>query len=283
MTSNAQVRANQQNAQKSTGPKSLDGKQKVGGNRITHGILSTKLLLVGEDGQDYQALLGDLQVQLRPVGVLELSLVEKIAVTLWRQRRLVGAETASIELELTSRRVANEVTVAMGLSGYGGEKIEPSDLQPLAQNQLDQLRWCKSLVEQHGQASAVTLDNLREAAPLIYAQLTKDAKGDSEAISEYLAQSSLEDYIRELVYWCRNEVRNLETMEARQSVVSVLSKHAADKLVVPWQRLDVLNKYQTTLDNQLYKAIKALRVEQSWRLDNADAIDTTTPLVIGFE
>ena len=125
----------------------------------------------------------DLQVQLRPVGVLELSLVEKIAVTLWRQRRLVGAETASIELELTSRRVANEVTVAMGLSGYGGEKIEPSDLQPLAQNQLDQLRWCKSLVEQHGQASAVTLDNLREAAPLIYAQLTKDAKGDSEAIS----------------------------------------------------------------------------------------------------
>jgi hypothetical protein len=72
-------------------------------------------------------------------------------------------------------------------------------------------------------------------------------------------------------------------MEARQSVVSVLSKHAADKLVVPWQRLDVLNKYQTTLDNQLYKAIKALRVEQSWRLDNADAIDTTTPLVIGFE
>ena len=116
MTSNAQVRANQQNAQKSTGPKSLDGKQKVGGNRITHGILSTKLLLVGEDGQYYQALLGDLQVQLRPVGVLELSLVEKIAVTLWRQRRLVGAETAAIELELTPRRVANEVTVAMGLS-----------------------------------------------------------------------------------------------------------------------------------------------------------------------
>ena len=129
----------------------------------------------------------------------------------------------------------------------------------------------------------MTLDNLREATPLIYAQLTKDAKGDAEAISEYLAQSSLEDYIRELVCWCRNEVRNLETMEARQSVVSVLSKHAADKLVVPWQRLDVLNKYQTTLDNQLYKAIKALRVEQSWRLDNADAIDTTTPLVIGFE
>ena len=283
MTSNAQVRANQQNAQKSTGPKSLDGKQKVGSNRITHGILSTKLLLAGEDGKDFQALLGDLQVQLRPVGVLELSLVEKIAVALWRQRRLVGAETAAIELELTPTRVANEVSAAMGLSGYGAEKIGPSDLQPLTPNQLDQLRWCKSLIEQHDQASAVTLDNLREAAPLIYAQLTKDAKGDAEAISEYLAQSSLEDYIRELVYWCRNEVRNLETMEARQAVVSVLSKHAADKFTVPWQKLDVLTKYQTTLDNQLYKAIKALRVEQSWRLDNADAIDTTTPLVIGFE
>ena len=117
MTSKAQVLANQQNAQKSTGPKSLDGKQKVGSNRITHGILSTKLLLAGEDIQDYQALLGDLQVQLRPVGVLELSLVEKVAVILWRQRRLVGAETAVVELVMTPPTNCQRGELLHGLVG----------------------------------------------------------------------------------------------------------------------------------------------------------------------
>jgi len=48
------------------------------------------------------------------------------------------------------------------------------------------------------------------------------------------------------------------------------------------KKMYVLTKYQTTLDNQLYKAIKALRDEQTWRLDNLDAIDEAPPLAIGF-
>jgi len=56
MATERQVRANQQNARKSTGPTSIVGKRKVSGNRITHGILSNKLLLAGGAQEDYQAL-----------------------------------------------------------------------------------------------------------------------------------------------------------------------------------------------------------------------------------
>jgi hypothetical protein len=139
MTSEKQIRANQQNAQKSSGPKSAEGKSKVSGNRITHGILSDKLLLTGDNPQDYQSLLDNLQAQLRPVGALELSLVEKIDVTLWRQRRLISAETASIELGINPNRIANEVTSGMGFSGFGSEKIEPEDFQPLNDELSDRL------------------------------------------------------------------------------------------------------------------------------------------------
>jgi len=38
-------------------------------------------------------------------------------------------------------------------------------------------------------------------------------------------------------------------------------------LCVPWHKLDVLAKYQTTLDNQFYKAVKALRDAQAWRIN----------------
>jgi len=73
MATEKQVRENQQNARKSTRPTSIVGKRKVSGNRITHGILSNKLLLAGEFQEDYQALLDDLQQEFRPVGPLELS------------------------------------------------------------------------------------------------------------------------------------------------------------------------------------------------------------------
>lgn len=119
MTSLKQVKANQENAKLSTGPTSAAGKLKVSGNRITHGILSNKLLLDGENPDQYQSLLDDLQAQLKPVGTLELSLVEKIAVILWRQRRLVSAETATIDLATNPKRITSEVESGVGLSGYG--------------------------------------------------------------------------------------------------------------------------------------------------------------------
>jgi hypothetical protein len=283
MASKAQVIANQQNAKKSTGPKSLDGKQKVGSNRITHGILSTKLLLAGESSQDYQSLLHDLQAQLRPVGVLELSLVEKVAVILWRQRRLVGAETAVIELEMTPQRIASEVSSCMGLSGYLGEKLEPEDLQPFTQEQSELLDQCQTMISEYDASDSLTLRNLSKAAPFIYEQLTQDAEADNESIKEHISETGLEQYIQDLMDWCYGHVNKLETQEARQPTVLKLAEQAKDKLSVPWQKLDVLSKYQTTLDNQLYKAIKALRDEQTWRLDNLDAIDETAPLAIGFE
>lgn len=70
MASEKQIQANQQNAQKSSGPKSDEGKRAVSGNRITHGILSTKLLLSDESAEDYEALLGGLVSELGPVGLL---------------------------------------------------------------------------------------------------------------------------------------------------------------------------------------------------------------------
>jgi hypothetical protein len=273
MTSEKQVRANQQNAQNSTGPKSAEGKRKVSSNRLTHGILSGKLLLPGEPPDDYQSLLDDLQAQLRPVGVLELSLVEKIAVGLWRQRRLVSAETAIIELGVNPNRIADEVTSGLGLSGYGGDKVEPEDLKPLDQGQLDQLDWCRSVIAQYNAGDALSPDNLSTTAPLIYKQLAEDAEADEESIQEYLAHSSFEAYIGDLIRWCQRETAKLENKIARQPVVAALSEKAKDKLTIPWLKLDILTKYQNTLDNQLYKATKALRDEQTWRIDSLDALE----------
>lgn len=273
MASEKQIRANQQNAQQSSGPKSPEGKRTVSGNRLTHGILSNKLLLAGDDPHDYESLLDDLQAQLRPVGVLELSLVEKIAVILWRQRRLVAAETATIELGINPNRIAEEVTSGMGLSGYSSDKVEPKDLQPSDKDQLDQVEWCRSVIAEVCAADELNLNNLSTVAPLIFEQLAKDAEADEESIEEHVAHYGLDKYINDLIIWCHKETTKLDQKMARQPMVTTLAEMAKDKLTIPWQKLDVLTKYQTTLDNQLYKAMKALRDEQSWRMESLDALE----------
>lgn len=273
MASEKQIRANQQNAQQSSGPKSPEGKRTVSGNRLTHGILSNKLLLAGDDPHDYESLLDDLQAQLRPVGVLELSLVEKIAVILWRQRRLVAAETATIELGINPNRIAEEVTSGMGLSGYSSDKVAPKDLQPSDKDQLDQVEWCRSVIAGFCAADELNLNNLSTVAPLIFEQLAEDAEAAEESIEEHVAHYGLDKYINDLIIWCQEETTKLDQKMARQPMVTTLAEMAKDKLTIPWQKLDVLTKYQTTLDNQLYKAMKALRDEQSWRMESLDALE----------
>jgi hypothetical protein len=68
----------------------------------------------------------------------------------------------------------------------------------------------------------------------------------------------------------------LESKIARQPVVAALADKAKDKLGIPWQKLEVLTKYQTNLDNQLYKTIKALREEQARRINKMVIIESAS-------
>jgi hypothetical protein len=40
---------------------------------------------------------------------------------------------------------------------------------------------------------------------------------------------------------------------------------------LPNDAIEIFSRYQTTLDNQLYKALRALREAQEWRLKTLDA------------
>ena len=254
MATEKQIHANRQNAQLSTGPTSAMDKAIVSGNRIRHGILSNKLLLESECLEDYQALLDDLHAQLKPLGALEFTLVEKIAITLWRQQRLVRAETATINLEANPRRIANEVEAGIGRAFT----IRVDDMQP---PDPAQLTWLRAVLAELDDTASPESDNLKDAAPLAYEQLANDAETEGESVEEYLSES-LQDYLCELRSWCNEELRKY----AQYPALCAMADTVKDKLNIPWGKLDLLSKYQTTLDNQLYRTMKALRDTQEWRL-----------------
>ena len=92
MASEKQDRANRQNAQKSTGPKTPQGKAAVRLNATKHGLLSKEALLPGEDESTFLELAERLRAELRPEGELEALLVGRIVSAHWRLGRLGRVE-----------------------------------------------------------------------------------------------------------------------------------------------------------------------------------------------
>jgi hypothetical protein len=77
---------------KSTGPRTELGKANSSKNALKHGIFSNSIILSNESRQKYDSLWNGLCEYLKPIGTLEDFLVEKLAVLIWRYRRLIITE-----------------------------------------------------------------------------------------------------------------------------------------------------------------------------------------------
>jgi len=100
MTSDKQAQANRQNALKSTGPKTPEGKAVVSKNALKHGLLSQDVLAPGEDGAALEELGENLRAELQPEGALENLFVEQIIAAYWRLRRLRRVEAGIFAWQL---------------------------------------------------------------------------------------------------------------------------------------------------------------------------------------
>jgi hypothetical protein len=99
MASRKQIQANRQNALKSTGPKTPEGKDTARLNATKHGLLSQEVL-PGEDEEARKELAERLRAELLPVGEMESLLVERIIDATWRLRRLSRVEAGIFTWEL---------------------------------------------------------------------------------------------------------------------------------------------------------------------------------------
>ncbi|MES2802584.1 MAG: hypothetical protein V4654_08850 [Bdellovibrionota bacterium] len=87
MTSAKQAKANQENSQKSTGPKTVEGKTAVSKNALKHGLLSKEALLPWENQFEFEQFSDELMVSLKPENAIEHLIVDKIISVSWRLQR----------------------------------------------------------------------------------------------------------------------------------------------------------------------------------------------------
>src|SRR5450755_2927716 len=92
MATPAQVTANRANAQKSTGPRSVEGKSTSRFNALKHGIDAASIVIPGEDPADYDALAAQYHHDFRPQSSSEFFHVDTMLRADWQKHRLLRVE-----------------------------------------------------------------------------------------------------------------------------------------------------------------------------------------------
>ncbi len=139
MSTIKQIRANRRNAQRSTGPKTQEGKDRVRFNGLVHGFFAESAILPGESQEKFDAQLARVTAAWAPQDDFEKDLVEQIAVCQWKIARLDRAEAVlyapslppdkfalSIHrLNLTQSRLRRDISRAIAdLGHYRKQRLE---------------------------------------------------------------------------------------------------------------------------------------------------------------
>ncbi len=105
MASTAQILANRENAQHSTGPRTGEGKSRTRLNGIRHGLTGQTILLPEEDREAYNRHCHNFLEDLNPKGAVETQIAQSMADDYWRLNRIKAIE---------------DNILALGIEAYAG-------------------------------------------------------------------------------------------------------------------------------------------------------------------
>ena len=105
MTSKKQKTANRANAQKSTGPRTTNGKSRSALNALKHGLTAVTPVLPDEDTSAFEELRQRLFAQFEPDTALAIELVEDLTCLLWRLRRVPSIEAGILQATHHQERI----------------------------------------------------------------------------------------------------------------------------------------------------------------------------------
>jgi hypothetical protein len=275
ITSLVKVEANRLNAQRSTGPRTPEGKAMARLNALKHGLLSREVILAEENARDLDDLGRRLRAELHPATELEVLLVDRVASCLWRIRRALQAETAEIDrsrLELledredpgayhgTDHYAAVQTTAearlesakqTLGWLKAGGDPLvgdleEDSPLaglfDALADRHFHEMPQDTPAIEirDHARAQGWTAEKLRNALASILKEKVREAR------------AALRD--------AQHLVRAHEKRQEESRRLVLLAQGVPGD-----ETLNRLLRYETTIERQLYRALHELQRLQAVR------------------
>lgn len=253
--SERKLKANRENAKKSTGPKTLTGKAFSRRNAVKHGLMvnyATDFEALDENPSDYRDLLNGLWDQYQPDGRAEEMEVERIALCYWRLKRAWRYENA---INLAAKRdfVRAELNDQFEYCDER-EKEEDSDIADLrrAEKEIEDIGEVSQELRQRILASPGVYglwSELEKAVPEVIKQI-----GDWETFRKLSPKQQV--LTRQLcgigmtIHLIEN-VRHRRFTNVRETAIG---RHA-----IPEDKfLDRILRYETTIEKYLHRAIAQL-------------------------
>ena len=236
------------------------GYEAVRFNAMKHGILSRLAVLAHEDAGEFADLLEALIEEHQPAGITEQHLIEELAAIIWRKRRVLMAEGASINRGLQNvahSKVNSPIPAAAPFQrGPSTEDIDLPDLLSATQEEIaKQQRDAELDLTATRKAAAI----LRKGGTNAYDKARRTLIPESrDWWDEYVEEESypataegIAQFIREslepICYRMDYEARNQPAIKA-QTLGEGLQAH----------RLEKLNRYETHLDRKFERTLAML-------------------------
>jgi hypothetical protein len=236
------------------------GYEAVRFNAMKHGILSRLAVLAHEDAGEFADLLAALIEEHQPAGITEQHLIEELAAIIWRKRRVLLAEGASINCGLQSvahSKVNSPIPAAAPFQrGPSTEGIDLLDLLSATQEEIaKQLRDAEIDLAATRKAAVI----LRKGGPNAYNKARRTLISESRdwwdeyiekeeypATAEGLA-AFISETLEPICYRMEYEARSQPAIKA-QTLGEGLQAH----------RLEKLNRYETHLDRKFERTLAML-------------------------
>ena len=150
MSTKAQINANRQNAKKSTGPRTDEGKTATSQNAFKHGLFVDKAVVRDESQDEYDLHRQRLLAEWNPVGEMESIVAERLVNLTWRLERAQRMQNQSIDYigmeQLAGQRARDFRELYRKANGLSCEDLEiPDDHLYLGRLAVRDWRYCKVL------------------------------------------------------------------------------------------------------------------------------------------
>ncbi|MHC4475662.1 MAG: hypothetical protein ACYTEL_08450 [Planctomycetota bacterium] len=127
MATQAQINANRRNAQKSTGPRTPNGKAVVARNAVKHGLRARRHALISSDSpQEFEIHRDRIIAALNPANPVEHMLAERIVGLAWRLKRAASFQNQVIDAMHVDHTAKTRAELRRLL--YGKEDHKEEDL-----------------------------------------------------------------------------------------------------------------------------------------------------------
>jgi len=126
MATEAKIIANRINAQKSTGPRTTQGKEIVSQNAVKHGLTAANDIISSERRPDFDLFRDQMLEELAPQSPLESMLAERVVSLSWRLKRIRRIQNQAIDTLSKDNNNSLLAKLTQSLFSKGSGPLQPT-------------------------------------------------------------------------------------------------------------------------------------------------------------